>query len=67
MIRNGKFSTYSENWDGTRNGLLNSSIGFGCNGDGNSILAYCAKLIEYDGWKISKDYPWKAKSKGSRL
>ena len=67
MIRNGKFSTYSENWDGTRNGLFNSSRGFGCNGDGNSILAYCAKLIEYDGWKISKDYPWKAKSKGSRL
>lgn len=67
MIRNGKFTTYSEKWDGTREGLFNSSKGYGCNDDGNSILAYCSKLIEYDGWKISKDYPWKAKAKGSFL
>lgn len=65
MIRNGKFSTYSAGWNGTREGLFSGD--YGCNDSGNTILAYCAKLIEYDGWKISKDYPWKAKSKGSRL
>ena len=27
----------------------------GCNKDSKN---YCAALIMFDGWKISKDYPW---------
>ncbi len=59
MIRNGKFTTYSQGWDGTRSHLFNAST-FGCKE--GTHLNYCAKLIEYDGWTISDDYPWGVKS-----
>ena len=55
MTRNGKFTTYSEDWDGTRSDLFNHSR-YGCK-EGER-LNYCAKLIEYDGWTISDDYPF---------
>ena len=48
------FEPYSNYWNGTREQLI----------DGHSFScaqnhAFCAKLIQYDGWKISKDYPVK--------
>ena len=48
------FEPYSTYWNGTREQLI----------DGHSFScaqnhAFCAKLIQYDGWKISKDYPVK--------
>lgn len=39
----------------TRDLLMNETKdSYGCN---QTTKAYCAALIEYDGWKISKDYP----------
>lgn len=38
-----------------RETLLNDS-GRGCNKNANG--QYCGALIQYDGWKISDDYPW---------
>ena len=48
------FEPYSNYWNGTREQLI----------DGHSFScaqnhAFCAKLIQYVGWKISKDYPVK--------
>lgn len=48
------FEPYSNYWNGTREQLI----------DGHSFScaqnhAFCAKLIQYDGWEISKDYPVK--------
>ena len=48
------FEPYSNYWNGTREQLI----------DGHSFSCaqnhtFCAKLIQYDGWKISKDYPVK--------
>lgn len=49
------FEPYSWNWDGTLEDLYNNSSQ-GCkNGSGN----FCTKLIQYNGWKIPKDYPVK--------
>lgn len=59
MIRDGKFSTYSQAWDGTRESLLNNDT-FGCKE--GTLKAFCAKLIEFDGWQISDDYPWRVKA-----
>lgn len=46
---------YTYIWDGTREGLISNSL-YGCSRD--SLGSFCAKLIQYDGWKISDDYPW---------
>ena len=51
------FEPYANAWDGTRESLL-SPTGFGCNKLNNNS-AYCAKLIQYDGWEIKDDYPFK--------
>ncbi len=46
---------YSFLWDGTREHLL-SHPRYGC---GKFVAnAYCARLIQYDGWQIKDDYPW---------
>ena len=47
-------TTYSSSY--TRDDLLysTSGSGYGC---AARYKAYCAALIEYDGWKISDDYP----------
>ncbi len=50
------FEPYSWSWDGTRNGLIHANNGYGC---GEKHNAYCAKLIQYEGWQIPKDYPLK--------
>ena len=47
------FEPYAWDWDGTREQLINGK-NYSCGGKYHS---YCAKLIQYDGWKISKDYP----------
>lgn len=46
---------YTFEWDGTREHLI-SHPRYGCSQNG--LGSYCAKLIQYDGWQISKDYPW---------
>ena len=50
------FEPYAWNWDGTREGLFTAAYGYGC---GESVSNYCAKLIQYEGWNIPKDYPFK--------
>jgi len=44
---------------GTREDFLNNST-YGCNKNITNRFAgtLCGALIEHDGWKISKDYPW---------
>ncbi len=52
---------YAVYWDGTRENLLSGNSTFSCDRCITSPAAegFCAKLIQYDGWKISKDYPCK--------
>ncbi len=56
--RNKGFEPYKYYWDGTKDGLINggSYPGTGCN---DSKTAYCTALIQYNGWKIPDDYPFK--------
>ncbi len=49
------FEPYKYGWDGTENGLYNGSYN-GCN---NNKAAYCTAIIQYNGWKIPDDYPFK--------
>ena len=53
------FEPYAFNWDGTREGLIEGKKNalYGCNKTSTN-RAYCAKLIQYDGWEIKEDYPW---------
>ncbi len=48
---------YKYAWNGTEDNLRNSND-FGCNQD-SSNTAYCTALIQYYGWKIPDDYPFK--------
>ena len=60
--RNNKIQPYFAEYkdpEKTRDVLLNSSSGYMPYGCAKSYKAYCAALIEYDGWKIAKDYPIK--------
>ncbi len=43
------FEPWMWQWDGTRDTLLN-----GCKGE---TPYFCTALIQYEGWKIPKDYP----------
>lgn len=47
---------YTWSWNGTRDGLLHTSNGYGC---GERYNAFCTKLIQYDSWQIKDDYPFK--------
>ena len=47
---------YTYGWDGTLDGLKNNHH-YACSP--SSVRAYCAKLIQLNGWKIPKDYPLK--------
>ena len=49
------FEPYAWAWNGTREQLV-SGNSYSCDGQYRN---YCTKLIQYDGWKISKDYPVK--------
>lgn len=48
------FEPYVWSWDGTRDGLIHTGNGYGC---GEQYNSFCAKLIQYEGWQIPKDYP----------
>jgi prepilin-type N-terminal cleavage/methylation domain-containing protein len=52
------FEPYAYQWDGTREDLMSEKPWMGCNANTDGH-AYCAKLIQYDGWEISDDYPFK--------
>ncbi len=48
---------YKFGWDGTENGLTSGT--YGCRKDNvNHGRHYCTALIQYNGWKIPKDYPF---------
>lgn len=52
----GSFEPYATYWDGDREHLIKGGHkSYGCS---EQYANYCAKLIQYDGWQISKDYPW---------
>ncbi len=46
------FEPYMYGWDGNRTSLYN-----GCKAGTSVDRHFCTALIQYDGWKISKDYP----------
>ncbi len=47
-------------WNKTRAQMLSSGTRTGCSVSAGSYSGQdCGALIMYDGWKISKDYPWK--------
>lgn len=48
---------YNVNWDGSDVEALKTSLWNGCYS--TYIKSYCAKLIQLNGWKIPKDYPYK--------
>jgi hypothetical protein len=53
------FEPYIFEWNGTRQHLISSSS-YGCNKQNSKKgkATYCTKLIQMNGWKIPKDYPW---------
>ena len=53
------FEPYMYGWDKTEDSLKNHST-FGCN-DTSSWPAYCTRWIQYNGWKIPDDYPFRVK------
>lgn len=53
------FEPYMSSWDGKESSLKNHST-FGCNINSN-WPAYCTRWIQYNGWKIPKDYPFRVK------
>lgn len=59
------FHPYRYTWDGTREGLFGpNESGYGCapseKCDGNSnCMSFCTMLIQYNNWKVPKDYPLK--------
>ena len=52
------FEPVKYNWNGTKENLYAGNA-WACDKTGNTIdsRAYCAALIQYNGWKIPKDYP----------
>lgn len=53
------FEPYVWSWNGTRDGLVNPSNRYSCSKSNDSHGSFCAKLIQYEGWQIPKDYPHK--------
>ncbi len=57
FLPNKGFGPYDYGWKGTRDEFFNwNEWHQACNK--NQGAGLCAKLIEYDGWTIKKDYPW---------
>lgn len=55
-----RFGPYIIGWDGTIESLKNHpSLGCRKSVSGTTERAYCAALIQYNGWKIPEDYPIK--------
>ena len=53
------FEPYMVSWDGKENSLKNHST-YGCN-ENSRWPAFCTRWIQYNGWKIPKDYPFRVK------
>ena len=58
------FEPYKYAWDGTLNGIVEGSPRSEADGGGvracnKQSQSYCALYIQYNGWKIPKDYPLK--------
>ncbi|MBP3924598.1 type II secretion system protein [bacterium] len=51
------FEPYKFEWDGSENSLYTKNY-YGCSGQ-NKLGYYCTALIQYNNWKIPKDYPRK--------
>jgi competence protein ComGC len=47
---------YIYDWDGRESSLKTASK-YGCR-KGNKYARYCTKLLQVNGWKFPKDYPW---------
>lgn len=47
---------YMHGWDGTVE-MLKNNPSLGCQQIVSNERAYCAALIQHNGWKIPKDYP----------
>ena len=56
---NGHFRAYDYAWTGTEDSLKNSTS-LGCYSS-SGWPAYCTRLIQYNGWKIPDDYPYRLK------
>lgn len=56
--RNKGLEPVKTDWDGTLEMLYNDSR-IGCNKTARDGAKYCATIIQYNGWKIPKDYPFK--------
>lgn len=48
---------YKHSWDGTEN-MLRTSTTIGCQETVSNERAYCAALIQTNGWKIPDNYPF---------
>ena len=55
---NNTIGPYVYAWDGTREALLSTGT-YACSPSNPNTHHYCTALIQYDGWKISDDYPYK--------
>ena len=53
------FEPYKYEWNGNKN-FLYTSKRYGCNSS-SAMNAYCTSIIQLNGWKIPKDYPYKVR------
>jgi prepilin-type N-terminal cleavage/methylation domain-containing protein len=51
------FEPYKHSWDGTEKDLYDSKSDYGCNSTQKN--AFCTAAIQYNNWKIPKNYPYK--------
>ena len=51
------FEPYKFSWNGTRDNLINGT--YGCRLNNTNAKHYCTALIQYNNWKVPKDYPYK--------
>ena len=55
------FEPYKYEWNGNKNFLYTSNR-YGCKrGNALNINAYCTAIIQLNGWKIPKDYPYQVR------
>ena len=49
---------YTAFWNDGKESTLKNDNKRGCNRKSSSNKQYCTKIIQLNGWKIPKDYPW---------
>ena len=54
----GSFEPYTAFWNNGRESTLYTDTTRGCNKLSSSNKQYCTKIIQLNGWKFPKDYPW---------